>query len=186
MAHDNQGYQPDDPEVALGEALEHLQLTLSIEMRRLRKREGLTQGELGERMGVNQSTVSKLENANVHSDLESLLKYVFALGADLVLGIFDGQDFIPVSEAAEEWCEGQVSEPTQSEEPVTSGSRRWQRPSASSHGEPRVQAKVIPLETASDLLKSRTRKENTWWSVDAERKGERGSGGFETDKPIAG
>jgi transcriptional regulator with XRE-family HTH domain len=104
MENNKQGYQPEDPEVALGEALEHLQLVLSIQMRKLREREGLTQGELGERMGVNQSTVSKLENANVHSDLESLLRYLFALDADLVLGILDSDELIPVSAAAEVWC----------------------------------------------------------------------------------
>jgi transcriptional regulator with XRE-family HTH domain len=95
------GYSPADKNVRLGEALEHLQIMLSIEMKELRDRRGLTQQELGERLGLKQPAISKLENANVNSDVGSLLRYIFAMDADFVLGILDDKKFIPISEAAE-------------------------------------------------------------------------------------
>lgn len=186
MEFDNQGYQPEDPEVALGEALEHLQLTLSIEMRRLRKREGLTQGELGERMGVNQSTVSKLENANVHSDLESLLKYLFALDADLVLSILDGNELIPVSEAAEDWCAAQDQATRRQEKAASSERPSWQLPSSATDRELTLKTKVIPFDDATKLLESRNQRKKTRWSANTESQREHGSAHFETDEPIAG
>jgi transcriptional regulator with XRE-family HTH domain len=72
-------------------------------MQRLRDKRGLTQSEVGERMGVNPSMVSRLENANVKSDLESVLRYFHALDADLVLGVLNDEGFVPVSEAADEF-----------------------------------------------------------------------------------
>lgn len=105
VIQESEGYDRDDPEVRLGRALEHLQITLSVEMQRLRDKRGLTQAQIGERLGVDQSAVSKLENANVKSDIESVLRYFHALDADLVLGVLDDSEFVPVSEAAENWCE---------------------------------------------------------------------------------
>lgn len=68
-------------------ASEKLRLNISIAMIKLRKSLGVTQKELAERLGVSQSWVSKLENANNDHQIESIQRYLKALGAELTLVI---------------------------------------------------------------------------------------------------
>lgn len=91
-------YDVDDPEVRLGEKLEHLRSTLRLEMIRLRKEKSVTQEEMGERMGVGQPQISKLENPDRESSLESIARYLDALGADLAVGIRTSSGFVQVSD----------------------------------------------------------------------------------------
>lgn len=66
---------------------EALRLALTDAMRQVRKKEGLTQGEVAERLDVSQSWVSKLESANYDHQVESIAAYLDALSADLGLSI---------------------------------------------------------------------------------------------------
>lgn len=73
---------PDTPDTRLVEKQELFRVALTQAMRNLRKKVGLTQAELAEKMGVGQSWVSKLESANNDHTFESVLAYLDALGAD--------------------------------------------------------------------------------------------------------
>jgi transcriptional regulator with XRE-family HTH domain len=91
----------DDPEMILFERLEHLKQYLSFTMHILRENAGLTQAELAERLGVKQSAVSKLENPEKQHDLESMMRYLHALDAELVMGIKAGDTFYQVTDLSD-------------------------------------------------------------------------------------
>ncbi|MEH2309873.1 MAG: hypothetical protein V7K35_00190 [Nostoc sp.] len=77
----------DTPENRLVEHQEIFRLALTQAMRNVRKRMGLTQKEMGERFGVGQSWVSKLEDINNDHTFDSVLTYLNALGADFEAAI---------------------------------------------------------------------------------------------------
>lgn len=52
-------------------------------IRETRKRKGLTQKELGETMGLSESTINKYEAGRQNLSLETVQKIVTALGGDL-------------------------------------------------------------------------------------------------------
>lgn len=95
----------EQEEVRLEEALEHLRVMLSVEMKDLRSRRGLSQEQLAERIDFEQPWISKIENPDSQTGIENILRYLFAMGAELILGIRDDERFIPVSEDAERWWE---------------------------------------------------------------------------------
>ena len=103
----NSPVQPasDEEFIRLEGALEHLRIMLSVEMKDLRHRRGMTQAQLAKRLDCNQSWVSKVESADQNTGIESILRYLFELDADLILGVLDEQRFLPVTEAAEHWWE---------------------------------------------------------------------------------
>lgn len=82
----------DDPEVILAGKLEYLRLYLTDAMREIRNKAGLTQAQLAEKLGVKQAAVSKLESALKEHELESVLHYLHALGADLLIAVKQGDD----------------------------------------------------------------------------------------------
>jgi transcriptional regulator with XRE-family HTH domain len=88
----------DDPEMILFERLEHLKQYLSFTMQILRENAGLTQAELAGHLGVKQSAISKLENPEKQHDLERVMRYLHALGAELVVGVRAGDTFYQVSD----------------------------------------------------------------------------------------
>lgn len=64
------------------------------ELREARKENGLTQAQLAERMGVNQSRVSAIENkSGTHAMVDTLRKYMEALGGrlDIIGTLPDGR-----------------------------------------------------------------------------------------------
>jgi len=77
----------DTDETRLEGKKEALRLALTDTMRRVRKQEGLTQGEVADRLDVSQSWVSKLESANHDHQIESIVAYLDALSADLGLSV---------------------------------------------------------------------------------------------------
>lgn len=77
----------EDPEVILAGKLEYLRLYLTDAMREIRNKAGLTQAQLAEKLGVQQAAVSKLESALKEHELESVLHYLHALGADLLVAV---------------------------------------------------------------------------------------------------
>jgi len=54
---------------------------------RLRCEAGLTQQELGRRMGTTQSAIARLEGGGTRPTLDTLQKLAAAVGADLVVGV---------------------------------------------------------------------------------------------------
>lgn len=78
---------PDTDETRREGKKEALRLALTDAMRQVRKKEGLTQGEVADRLDVSQSWVSKLESANYDHQVESIIAYLDALSADLGLSI---------------------------------------------------------------------------------------------------
>jgi transcriptional regulator with XRE-family HTH domain len=88
----------DDSEVILAGKLEYLRLYLTDAMRELRSKAGLTQAQLAEKLGVQQAAVSKLESALKDHELESVLKYLHTLGADLLLAVKQGEELYQVSD----------------------------------------------------------------------------------------
>lgn len=88
----------DDSEVILAGKLEYLRLYLTDAMRELRTKAGLTQAQLAEKLGVQQAAVSKLESALKDHELESVLKYLHTLGADLLLAVKQGEELYQVSD----------------------------------------------------------------------------------------
>jgi transcriptional regulator with XRE-family HTH domain len=78
---------PDTPESRLAERQEIFRIALTQAMRDARKRVGLTQKQLAEKLGVGQSWVSKLESANNDHTFESVIAYLNALGADFEASI---------------------------------------------------------------------------------------------------
>ncbi len=88
----------DDPEVVLAGKLEYLRLYLTDAMREIRNKAGLTQAQLAEKLGVKQAAVSKLESALKEHELESVLHYLHALGADLLVAVKQGDDLYQASD----------------------------------------------------------------------------------------
>jgi transcriptional regulator with XRE-family HTH domain len=88
----------DDSEVILAGKLEYLRLYLTDAMRELRTKAGLTQAQLAEKLGVQQAAVSKLESALKDHELESVLKYLHTLGAELLLAVKQGEELYQVSD----------------------------------------------------------------------------------------
>ena len=87
---------PETDETRRESKREALRLALTDAMRLVRKREGLTQTDVADRLDVSQSWVSKLESANYDHQIESVVTYLDALGADLVLSIRTGEGTISV------------------------------------------------------------------------------------------
>ncbi|MBD2248558.1 helix-turn-helix domain-containing protein [Nostoc sp. FACHB-888] len=88
----------DEPEVILAGKLEYLRLYLTDAMREIRNKAGLTQAQLAEKLGVKQAAVSKLESALKEHELESVLHYLHALGADLLVTVKQGDDLYQASD----------------------------------------------------------------------------------------
>jgi transcriptional regulator with XRE-family HTH domain len=78
---------PDTPETKLVERQELFRIALTQAMRNLRKKLGVTQKEVAQRLGITQSWVSKLESANNDHTFESVLAYLNALSADFEASI---------------------------------------------------------------------------------------------------
>jgi len=78
---------PETDETRRESKREALRLALTDAMRLVRKREGLTQTDVANRLDVSQSWVSKLESANYDHQIESIVAYLDALSADLGLSI---------------------------------------------------------------------------------------------------
>ncbi|MEH1943580.1 MAG: helix-turn-helix domain-containing protein [Nostoc sp.] len=88
----------DEPEVILAGKLEYLRLYLTDAMREIRNKAGLTQAQLAEKLGVKQAAVSKLESALKEHELESVLHYLHALGADLLVAVKQGDELYQASD----------------------------------------------------------------------------------------
>lgn len=88
---------PDTPETRHVEQQEFFRLALTQAMREVRKKAGLTQEQVAERLGVGQSWVSKLESVNHDHTFESVIAYLDALGAKLELSFVLGGEEVSVN-----------------------------------------------------------------------------------------
>ena len=75
------------PEALTEYKVELLRIELALALREARECIGITQREMAKTLGVRQPWVSKLESCNNDHTLESLAKYIFALGADITLSM---------------------------------------------------------------------------------------------------
>lgn len=54
-------------------------------IRKIRESRGLTQEQLGEKMNISRSTISKIESGKFNLSIDYLFKFALALGFDIVL-----------------------------------------------------------------------------------------------------
>jgi ribosome-binding protein aMBF1 (putative translation factor) len=66
-------------------------LELGEQIRRLREARGISQAELGRRIGSTQPAIARLEAGRVSPTLETLDRVAAALGVELVIGFEDAQ-----------------------------------------------------------------------------------------------
>lgn len=87
---------PDTAEMRRVGKQEDLRLALTDALRKTRKHMGMTQSDIADTLGVSQSWVSKLENADYDHQIESVVALLDALGAELLLAIKTDDGIIPV------------------------------------------------------------------------------------------
>lgn len=75
------GGDPDDPREKLASLLVREDHDLLDELRQIRRRSGLTQREVADRLGVVQETVSAFERLGNDPRLSSIRRYALAVGA---------------------------------------------------------------------------------------------------------
>jgi predicted transcriptional regulator len=85
---------PDTPEARRAGKQEWARLLLTEEMGKARKRAGMTQAEVAERLGVTQGWVSRLEHADHDHTLESVVAYFDAVGADFEFRVTTPSDMV--------------------------------------------------------------------------------------------
>lgn len=90
--------------------LTHLRLRLAHTLRTLREKEGLTQAQLAERLGVKQAAISKLESPYKAHDLETILRVLASLNVEFVAAIRDQDGLRPLTPLRDEML---VTLPTQ-------------------------------------------------------------------------
>ena len=89
---------PDTAETRYVERQELFRLALTQAMRQIRTKAGLTQEQLAERLGVEQSWIYTLESANHEHTFESVIAYLNVLGAKLELSLILAGEIISVSQ----------------------------------------------------------------------------------------
>jgi HTH-type transcriptional regulator/antitoxin HipB len=72
-------------EVPVSEQIARTEKQLGAVVRRARKRAGLTQGGLGERIHLRQATISRLEAGEPAVQLHTVMEALAALGLELVV-----------------------------------------------------------------------------------------------------
>jgi transcriptional regulator with XRE-family HTH domain len=92
---------PDTAEMRAIEAEEVAKYNLAVALSSARAAAGYTQTQLGAKMDVPQSLISRWEHVNHNHTLETLLKLCEATGAKLVMGLEVNGEILPVTPAAE-------------------------------------------------------------------------------------
>jgi transcriptional regulator with XRE-family HTH domain len=85
----------DTLETRTVEKQEWTRLLLTEAMIKARKSVGLTQKQLAKLLGKTQGWVSKLESANHNHELESIVEYLTALNAELLMVVRQGVESLP-------------------------------------------------------------------------------------------
>jgi transcriptional regulator with XRE-family HTH domain len=90
-------FVPDTSEMRAIATEEAAKYQLAVALSEARKKAGLTQTQLAEKMGVPQSLISRWEHINHNHTLETLLKLCEATDAKLVIGLEVADHFLPVT-----------------------------------------------------------------------------------------
>jgi len=77
------GIDPADDDESAIEALVEADERLLDELRDLRKRNGLSQQDVADRLGVTQGAIARIEGGSRDPRLSTLRRYAFAVGADV-------------------------------------------------------------------------------------------------------
>lgn len=96
------GLTTNEPNAVAEGQLTYLRLRLAHTLRTLREQEGLTQGQLADRLGIKQAAVSKLESPYKNHDLETILRVFAALDVEFVAAVRDDQGLRPLTPMREE------------------------------------------------------------------------------------
>lgn len=88
----------EESDYVLLERTEYLKEYLSYVMKDLRTQANLSQAELAEVLGVKQPAVAKLEKADRQHDIESVMRYLHAVGGELTVGVKYKDRFYQVTE----------------------------------------------------------------------------------------
>lgn len=95
------GIVKESPAAVAAERQESLKICLAEALRGARNAAGMPQAMLSEASGLKQSVVSRLERADHNPTLESIARYLDAIGADLVLSVLVGDRGFHATEAAQ-------------------------------------------------------------------------------------
>lgn len=91
----------EDPSAIAAESEESLKIRLADALRAARSAVGMPQTLVSEVSGLKQSVVSRLEKADHNPTLETIRRYLDAIGADLVLSVIVSGQSHHATEAAE-------------------------------------------------------------------------------------
>lgn len=91
----------ESPEAVSAEREETVKLQLARALKAARTAAGVPQAMVCEASGLKQSVVSRLEKADHNATLQSIVRYLDALGADLVLAVVLGAESFPGTALAE-------------------------------------------------------------------------------------
>lgn len=86
---------------------------LMEELLNLRKKHGLSQDLVGERMGVSQPAVASLENHESNPTLSSIRRYALAIGARIDHVVIDDLEVIAVADSVIQQFESWLTQPAQ-------------------------------------------------------------------------
>ena len=89
LIHDDEGHAQilEDPALRAAWGENALARTVGLAIGAYRQRHGLTQAELGARIGMSQSQVARLERMDHTPSFESLLRLTEALGIEIAIAI---------------------------------------------------------------------------------------------------
>jgi|SRR5690625_781701 len=90
-----------EPEAKLAAREEEVRLYLASALRRARNEAGLTQAQVAEASGLRQSVVSRLESSDHNPTIETILRYLSAVGANLVMSVTVGDEVLNATALAE-------------------------------------------------------------------------------------
>jgi len=90
----------EQPEAAAAARDEEARLHLARALRRAREEVGMTQALLAEASGLKQAMISRLEKADHNPTVATVLKYVTALGGELVMGVVVGDVLFGATDAS--------------------------------------------------------------------------------------
>lgn len=96
------GLTTTSPSAVAEGQLTHLRLRLAQTLRSLREKEGLTQAQLAERLGVKQAAISKLESPYKAHDLETILRVLASLNVEFVAAVRDETGLRPLTALRDE------------------------------------------------------------------------------------
>ncbi len=91
----------ESPEAMSAYREEMLEIRLADALKAARSAAGMPQAMVSEASGLKQSVVSRLEKPDHNATLQSIIRYLDALGADLVLTVVLGNRSFPATDLAE-------------------------------------------------------------------------------------